>query len=555
MGDAPNRNLKIVQTVPELNLRDPFRLVAGIRTIVLVFISLVILTYQIRLGPFAMPNQSMVVFACLLASFLFNAIALFKIDVVKKHSVLNLLLFSIDTVLISLIVYFGGIHQSIYLLIFLIHLFLGSVLFSREESWVLVLITSICFNALMIFTPEMSGQELMTALIINNVAFVVINYLSGQVTGQLKLTETRLEETHSTLVSLQNFNDLIIDGVRAGIVVVSRTGFVQFYNPEAKEILKHLIDLQVKVSDLFPSVDWADVFKQGLSGDVIRQKVEVEINSEKKVLELKLAEFFDDQERSKGWLFLIEDRTEINSLEMELRQKEKLAAVGQLAAGIAHEIRNPLASISGSVQMMSSSEQTSEENRKLMNIMIKEIDRLNNLISEFLNYVRPEAVAQNPVDINQVLRECLEMLKFNTNLRSDVKIETDLGSAAEILGDRDKLKQAMLNFLINAYQAMDKISQPVLSVLTKDEGQKVVVVIKDNGCGISPDNLHRIFEPFHTTKPKGTGLGLAITHKVLEAHGARVLVDSKLQEGTRFLMEFPSVRGNFFEFNPNRKQA
>src|SRR5204863_310671 len=151
---------------------------------------------------------------------------------------------------------------------------------------------------------------------------------------------------------------------------------------------------------------------------------------------------------------------------------------------------------------------------------------LNGLISEFLEYVRPEQKATTHVDVNPIIREVVEMIRFNSKLRQDVEHKLSLGAHCQILGNKDKLKQAFLNFVVNAYQAMEKTENPLLEVTTVDESEKVVLVIRDNGCGIKKENLNRIFEPFHTTKPQGSGLGLAITHKILEAHSARILVDS-----------------------------
>jgi two-component system sensor histidine kinase PilS (NtrC family) len=538
-----------------LSLRDPFRFVAAVRTLLLVSVFASALIFQISLGPFASPDQWFPLYGTLFLSFLLNSICYWKIDAVKDRKDLNLFIFCFDIVVISFVSYLIGLHQSVYLLIFLLNLFLANLLFVREEAWVLVLLTSVCFNGLMIFTPSIKGEELVLSLLVNNGAFVLVNFLSGQVAGQLKLAGSRLEETHSDLVSLQNFNDLIVNSIKTGVMVITRTGFVQFFNPEAREILNGLLENQKKVAEIFPNVDWESSFKESLGGKLLRHEVQIDVEGEMKIIELKLADFRDESERSKGWLLLLEDRTEVKGLEHSLRQKEKLAAVGQLAAGIAHEIRNPLASISGSIQMMSAAAETNDDNKKLMRIVLREIDRLNDLISEFLTYVRPEDQVNDPVDVNQVIRECLDMIKVDPKLRADVKQEADLQAASMILGRRDKLKQVFLNFFVNALQAMAETKNPVLEVVTRDERDQVVIVIRDSGSGIKKENLDRIFEPFHTTKPSGTGLGLAITHKILEAHKARISVESEVGKGTRFLIEIPSIRGNFLEFNPERKRA
>jgi C4-dicarboxylate-specific signal transduction histidine kinase len=164
------------------------------------------------------------------------------------------------------------------------------------------------------------------------------------------------------------------------------------------------------------------------------------------------------------------------------------------------------------------------------------------LITEFLEYVRPEKKANQRINLNNVIREVIEALQFNPKLRKDVEQKFELKAQSEILGNRDKLKQALLNFAINAYQAMDKTERPELEIETHDDRDLVVLIIRDNGCGIKAENLSRIFEPFHTTKSNGTGLGLAVTHKILQAHEARVMVDSTVGIGTKFVIEFPAFR-------------
>jgi two-component system sensor histidine kinase PilS (NtrC family) len=394
---------------------------------------------------------------------------------------------------------------------------------------------------------------------VNNIAFVAVTFLSGRLSSQLSLAGTRLQEVQTDLLALQNLNELIVNNITTGMVVVSRTGFVQFFNPPASSILNADHFQQVKIQDILPELGWPwESLIEDESAPFERREVRMsrDNNATYKILEVVAARFKDIDGKLKGWLLLFDDRTEQKMMEENFRQQEKLAAVGQLAAGIAHEIRNPLASISGSIQLMMGNPQNhNDEDMKLMRIVDKEIDRLNGLISEFLEYVRPEKKVNLPVNINNVLRECLESLQFNPKLRKDVEQIVKLNAAAEILGNRDKLKQAFLNFMINAYQAMDKVEKPVFTMETHDQGPLVVLIIRDNGVGIRPENLHRIFEPFHTTKPQGTGLGLAVTHKILQAHDARVFVESQEGQGTKFVIEFPSHRGIHTEDLIPLKQA
>jgi two-component system sensor histidine kinase PilS (NtrC family) len=241
------------------------------------------------------------------------------------------------------------------------------------------------------------------------------------------------------------------------------------------------------------------------------------------------------------FVVLLQNVTETKNLQFQLAQKEKLAAVGQLAAGIAHEIRNPLASISGSIQLLQANLVTqSPEDTKLFRIVIREIDRLNNLISEFLDFVRPDVRLDDPIEINTLAREVLEMAKMNPVLNKKVQQKTELRANQIINGHYDKLKQALLNITINAYQAMNDTLHPEIWVRSYDDDDRVVLEIQDNGCGITRDNLKRVFEPFHTTKPGGTGLGLAITHKIIESHDADINVESEWGHGAKFTIVFRS---------------
>lgn len=537
-----HRNLRIVSNDLLEDRNRPYLLAHGIRTAFLVSILVVSFVYQIRLGNFLNVEMWLPIYAVLGCNFLLNAIYLFYFDRLSQHVLWNALLFFLDTVSITLLIYFTGTGQSLFMFLYLVNLILAGLVFPKEGAWLLTGWTSICFSLLMIFSPEIAGQNLYFSTAINNLAFVAVTFLSGRLSEQISLAGIRLQEAKSDLVALRNFNELVVNNVSAGLMVVSRTGFVQFHNPAAVTILGNML-FQSRVVDVIPGLDWNEWIATFDESSLQRKEVKVLKDDIEHIIEVVAAPFRDESDRSKGWLLRLEDRTEIKALEDRLRQREKLAAVGQLAAGIAHEIRNPLASISGSIQLLMGDTITdATEQRKLMMIVSREIDRLNGLITEFLEYVRPEQKATTPVDINQIIREVTDMIRFNAKLRQDVEQKLELNAKSHILGNKDKLKQAFLNFVVNAYQAMDKVNRPVLEIQTVDEKEKVVLVIRDNGCGIKKENLHRIFEPFHTTKPQGSGLGLAITHKILEAHNARVLVDSEVGVGTRFLIEFESER-------------
>lgn len=240
---------------------------------------------------------------------------------------------------------------------------------------------------------------------------------------------------------------------------------------------------------------------------------------------------------------LAETRTEKERLEWDLKQKEKLAAIGQLAAGIAHEIRNPLASISGSIEMLSQTT-SNPDDQKLMRIVLKEVQRLNHLITDFLDYAKPEKPPTEAINLDQVLQESVQSLEMSlqnmNTLKAPLQFHVSI-QRARVRGYPGPLKQAFLNFLINAVQAMKDVEAPWVGIELSLQGDKALVVIEDRGSGMTPEIQQRIFEPFFTTKSKGTGLGLAMTHKILTLHSVQISIESKVGVGTRFLLEFPTV--------------
>jgi two-component system sensor histidine kinase PilS (NtrC family) len=239
-------------------------------------------------------------------------------------------------------------------------------------------------------------------------------------------------------------------------------------------------------------------------------------------------------------LVVLEDLTQMRQLEFAVRQSEKLAAVGQLAAGIAHEIRNPLAGISGSIELLSAQAQT-EDDVKLKKIILKEIDRLNRLISEFLDFAKPEKIPTDLINVGAILKETLQAIAHDPSAPVGLQVEMDIQDVPQVRGNVDKLKQAFYNILINSLQAMQSSKSAILKVRCRQLNNVVDVSFVDSGIGMSEATLKRMFEPFMTTKSKGTGLGLAITHKILEMHQALVFVESRVNQGTEIHIHFPLI--------------
>lgn len=522
--------------------RAQMLIIEGVRLGFLLAILAITLGFQALQPEFVNIEVLLPTFMLMASAFLLNAVYLLFFEAALRMWVPTAILFFFEAVFITGLIYVTGVNQSIFLFLYLVNIILCGFVFQRRGAMVLALWTSVLFSLLIIVGPDLRGQALFFAVGLNNIAFFAVAGLSGFLSEQINFMGIALAAQGKDLKALKNLNALIIDNIGTGLMTIDAEGKILQANRAALDILdpipRQIVgkDIGAVVPNLRERLDDDVEPNQSSRFDFQYQMP----TGEKLVLELTLSPIAAE-DKIQGHILTFQDLTRFRRLESQMRQSEKMAAVGQLAAGIAHEIRNPLASISGSIQLLGSSfTARQEEEQKLMAISLREIDRLNNLITEFLDFVRPDTLKDDPVDLNSLVREIAEMLKFNKTLRAEVKQDLKLSSVQMISGHRDKLKQAFLNIIINAYQAMNEIPEPAVTVTTEDRDGKVIVKIRDRGVGIDEVGLRKIFEPFHTTKPKGTGLGLAVTHKIIESHGGRIFVESTKGVGTEFTLEFPA---------------
>lgn len=393
-------------------------------------------------------------------------------------------------------------------------------------------VASIGFTVSSWFGPEVKAMSFLFLIVLNNIAFFAVAVLSGYLSDQLNLFAERLEAQNLSLSVIRRLNEMIVETMPAGLLIINHQGVVLQMNPGAERIFGEQSLNGKTLEQLLPELN----IRVHESDQAVRTEVKYQRDGENFLFGLQVLPQHSETLGEKTYLVVLEDLTQIRKLEFAVRQSEKMAAIGSLAAGIAHEIRNPLAGISGSIELLSQ-QFSSEDDRKLTKIILREIDRLNHLISEFLDFAKPEKPPVDAVNLNQILKEVLDNAKLSSAVTVDVK--TSFADEAIILGHRDKLKQAFLNIVINSFQAMNESSRKVLDVETRIDGDNVVVAVKDSGCGMKSETKKKMFEPFVTTKPKGTGLGLAITHKILESHAAKVFVESEVGLGTEFLISFP----------------
>jgi two-component system sensor histidine kinase PilS (NtrC family) len=245
----------------------------------------------------------------------------------------------------------------------------------------------------------------------------------------------------------------------------------------------------------------------------------------------------DSSQNKTGYICIFQDITELMNLEAELKHKETLAAIGELSANMAHEIRNPLASLKGSIEMLKEGMLTKDHGEKLMNIALSEMDRLNKIITDFLTYSWPKNPEFLRFDLHTMLDEIIELIRSATMNTDNISIWKEFGGEREIVADPQKLRQVFLNLGMNAIESMPEGG--ALTVSTRHSKDTVIVSFKDSGIGIPEENLKEIFYPFFTTKDKGTGLGLSIAYSIIEEHNGKITVKSTPGQGAFFEVVLP----------------
>lgn len=486
---------------------------------------------------FIQPDFNFSILLLVAISLVFHFVYINYISKFLKYPWIHYVVFIFDTIATTILMYFFPAVQALFVFLYLIQILMAGLLFSKEGGVFIAVVSSFCFSILLAVGPKLEGQMLLLTIGLNNLGFFVVAFLSGSLGEQLKSLSTELTKKTKDLQILKDLNALILQNMQSGFISMDTKNSILLHNDSAGKILGKTLVEGTQLEFVFPQlIERLHVLGSGS----LQLNYNLKCRDGFKNLLILYSDILDEQKNKIGGLLIFSDQTDIRRLEDEKKRNEKLAAIGKLAAGIAHEIRNPLASMSGSIQFLKSTLTTaSDEEKKLMQIVLREIDRLNGLVTDFLDFARPEKTLTDVVSLTLVVEETLAQIKKDPRCSPDINIETNIARDIKVIGDKNKLLQVVLNLLINAVQALEDSSIKRIQIDLKQAGDTVVLKIKDSGLGMSDEVKSRLFEPFHTTKPKGTGLGLAVVHKILENHRANVDVLSRSGEGAEFVLTFP----------------
>ncbi|HEB70633.1 MAG TPA: PAS domain S-box protein [Desulfobulbus sp.] len=346
------------------------------------------------------------------------------------------------------------------------------------------------------------------------------------------------------LHEIQAFTGLLVSKLPVGIIATEKSGTIATWNKAVTDLIGIEANNSIgrKPAEILPQV-LADFFTVENSTDDLSvgggREVRLVVHGEELVLNCHHLVITDRNGEPEGEVLLLSNMTELKNLEKEMRETERLAAVGRMAAGVAHEVRNPLSSIKGLALLLKGKFARQSNEHETAALLIQEVERMNRTISELLSFARPAPLELTEVDLQPLLEQQVRLLVADAasdNIVFDLKVADDL---LPVAADQDRLKQVLLNILLNGIQAMDSGGRLTVRAWNNPDNKTVVLTISDTGVGMGKETLNQVFFPYFTTKSRGTGIGLAISQKVIADHGGTIYLSSVPGEGTVVTVELP----------------
>jgi len=471
--------------------------------------------------------------------------------------------FLLETVLVART---GGV-ESPFAVLYVITVAVASLIPQRRvglfAACTCIIVFGVVTNAqLYEFAPNWSGQisHVSAAAILQTfgvyaLALLVVGLLSGTLAEQLHQADQSLREKEQGLTRLQAFHENIVRSISSGVFTADAMGAITSFNPAAQEVTGYSVGQVLgrswrEIFNCHPNQS-ADQESSGALPPMTRFEVECKgATSNRLVLGMTVSPLHEQGEPH-GLVGVFKDLTQIRDLEAEMRRKEWLANLGEMSAGMAHEIRNPLGALAGAMQMLRKEALADATDRRLMDIAIREATRLDAIITEFLQYARPPALDLAEHNINKILAETLDLVQHEARNRKRITIATSLAGGALLAQvDQNQMRQVFWNLATNAFDAMPDGGNLTITTGSRHvdaagrKGDVVEIAFQDTGEGIVPENLDKIFLPFFTTKKEGSGLGLAAVHRIVDLHGGWIKVESQRQQGTRFVVCLPRSGGD-----------
>jgi two-component system sensor histidine kinase PilS (NtrC family) len=486
-------------------------------------------------------------FSSLIASLYFlTIIYAIMTRIIKKTSQVVLFVYIqivIDIIAETVLIYMTGGIESMFSFMFPLSIISAAIVLNRRACYIIATLGSICYG-LLVDLQFYKVLQMPTGLVFTekdyfyNIfahisAFYLIAFLSGYLSDKLHSATKSLEERDTVLSDLKAFSKYVIESMPSGVFTTDLNRRIITFNTSAQVITKlHSTDVVGKnPDDIFP-------FLRNFEGPSDRIEGEIGRNGSRVPVGMRLSMLMDGSGNSIGLIGVFQDLTELKKMETEVKRKEKWALIGELSASIAHELRNPLASLKGSVEILRENQVSPEHADRLMNIALSEMDRLNGIITDFLLYAKPQELQKESFDVHVSLREIITLIQSHESNGKQVTISAELEGSELITGDPKQLRQVFWNLCLNAIDAVE--DDGALEIYTEKKNNGVAIIFRDSGSGISKSDIEKIFYPFFTTKDSGTGLGLSTAQKIVEEHGGKINARSEgAGKGTTISVNLP----------------
>jgi two-component system sensor histidine kinase PilS (NtrC family) len=476
----------------------------------------------------------------------------------ERHRWLVDVQLAVDAVLVTAVVYLTGGVTSYFSSLYTLPIIAATAVESRRGGVTVAVLSCTLYTGVVLgqlFGPSwLQGVHPMRLPLrlalytigLNLFGYIAVASLSGYLAEGLRRAGERLEQASTELADLQAFSQHVIDSLTSGLLTTDVDGRILTFNRAAEAItgVKASAAVGALVQDVLQlSADFSRIFVTAEGRARIARHEFAFAREDGSHIELGLSTAPLVTPRGEiGFLFTFQDVTETRRLEREARVQQRLAAVGEMAAGIAHEIRNPLASMSGSIQILRQDLPLTPDQSQLMDIVLRESERLNDTIRSFLAFARPQRAATTRIDLRQVLNDTARLLQNSPELADTHEIVVD-AAGDEVLfeADEGQIRQIVWNLATNGLRAMPDGGRLELSVSRRnpEAGGEVVILVEDQGTGIGPEELDGIFQPFRSAFARGTGLGLSIVHRIVAEYGGEIQVTSERSRGTSVAVRLP----------------
>ena len=467
-----------------------------------------------------------------------------------------------DVLIVSALVYNTGAVGSIYSVLYPLVIIYSALLLGRRGGLSVASSCSLIYG-LMLFLAQQGyipstypGQTqsaglkpefVLTRAVIHVASFYIVALLTSFAVEQERKVRMRLAEKESALDKLDQFHRSIIESVDTGILTVDLTGKIKSLNRAAEELTGFSAGEVEgrRIDEVFPG--FMTVLEQinAEGGKSPKKRFETAVSQksgQKIILGFSFSSLYD-RDRRIGDILIFQDLTAIKEMEAQAEKNKRLAFIGEMAAGLAHDLRNPLLSISGSIQMLQRDLKLDSTDERLMKVILRAKDQLENLIKNFLIFARTTTKDRGEMQVNEILDETLDALKEVPDWNDNIEVRRASQNVPPVFGNRTEVRQTFWNILVNAVQSMPdggRLSVETSTLPGQNGDGFVQVRIADSGCGIEREKLDKVVEPFYTTKEGGTGLGLAIVSRIVESHGGMVNIESEVRRGTTCSVTFPA---------------